>query len=61
MPTEMKLIYNVQRENFKAEYDYDLVFTNDDIKTANHIADEWFEEIKIFYWIICIKTTVYKE
>ncbi|ANC78761.1 hypothetical protein ABE65_018935 [Fictibacillus phosphorivorans] len=46
MPTEMKLIYNVQRGNFKAEYNYDLVYTNDDIKTANHIADEWFEEVK---------------
>ncbi|ASS97125.1 immunity protein YezG family protein [Peribacillus simplex] len=46
MPTEMKLIYDVKSGNFKAEYKYDLVYTNDDIKTADHIADEWFEEVK---------------
>ncbi|WP_426940603.1 DUF600 domain-containing protein (plasmid) [Bacillus mycoides] len=46
MPTEMKLIYNVQSGNFKAEYNYDLLYTNDDVKTASHIADEWFEEVK---------------
>ncbi|MGG0656879.1 DUF600 domain-containing protein [Rummeliibacillus pycnus] len=46
MPTEMKLIYDVKSGGFKAEYKYDLVYTNDDIKTAGHIADEWFEEVK---------------
>ena len=46
MPTEMKLIYDVKTGNFKAEYKYDLVYTHDDIKTADDIADEWFEEIK---------------
>lgn len=46
MPTEMKLIYDVKSGNFKAEYKYDLVYTNDDVKTAGHIADEWFEEVK---------------
>ncbi|TDB49640.1 immunity protein YezG family protein [Bacillus sp. CBEL-1] len=46
MPTEMKLIYDVKSGNFKAEYKYDLVYTNDDVKTASHIADEWFEEVK---------------
>lgn len=39
MPTEMKLIYNVRSGRFKAEYKYDLVHTNDDIKTASDIAD----------------------
>lgn len=46
MPTEMKLIYDVKSGKFKAEYKYDLVYTIDDIKTADHIADEWFEEVK---------------
>ncbi|MFB5198001.1 DUF600 domain-containing protein [Neobacillus sp. KR4-4] len=46
IPTEMKLIYDVKSGSFKAEYKYDLVYTNDDIKTADHIADEWFEEVK---------------
>jgi Protein of unknown function, DUF600 len=46
MPTEMKLIYDVNSGNFKAEYKYNLVYTNDDVKTADHVADEWLEEIK---------------
>ncbi|MGE6599271.1 immunity protein YezG family protein [Bacillus proteolyticus] len=46
MPTEMKLIYDVKSGKFKAEYKYDLVYTNDDVKTSGHIADEWFEEVK---------------
>ncbi|MED4402855.1 immunity protein YezG family protein [Metabacillus fastidiosus] len=46
MPTEMKLIYDVKGGKFKAEYKYDLVYTNHDTKTAGQIADEWFEEVK---------------
>ncbi len=46
MPTEMKLIYDVRSGQLKAEYKYDLVYTHDDIKTASHIVDEWFEEVK---------------
>ncbi|WP_242214124.1 immunity protein YezG family protein [Bacillus cereus group sp. BfR-BA-01383] len=46
MPTEMKLIYDAHSGKFKAQYKYDLVYTNDDVKTASHIADEWFEEVK---------------
>lgn len=46
MPTEIKLIYDVRSGKFKAEYQYDLVHSNDDNKTARQIADEWFEEIK---------------
>ncbi|WP_350302562.1 immunity protein YezG family protein [Peribacillus frigoritolerans] len=46
MPTEMKLIYDVKSGNFKAEYKYDLVYTHDEIKTATHIFNEWFDEIK---------------
>lgn len=46
MPTEMKLIYDVRNGNFKADYKYDLIYTDDEIKTADHIADEWFEEVK---------------
>lgn len=46
MPTELKLIYNVKSGKLQAEYEYDLVYTNDDVKTADDIAEEWFEEIK---------------
>lgn len=46
MPTEMKLIYDVKKNSLKAEYKYDLVYSNDPIKTADDIAMEWFENIK---------------
>lgn len=46
MPTEMKLIYDVNSGKFQAEYKYELIYTNDDIKTADDVADEWFQEIK---------------
>lgn len=46
MPTEMKLIYDVKSGNFKAEYKYELVYTHDEIKTATHIFNDWFEEVE---------------
>ena len=46
MPTEMKLIYDIKNGNFHSEYKYDLVYTDDDNKTADHIAEEWFMEMK---------------
>jgi hypothetical protein len=46
MPTEMKLIYDSKSGKLQAEYKYDLMYTNDDVKTANDIADEWFKDIK---------------
>ncbi|AGT43826.1 hypothetical protein [Treponema pedis] len=46
MPTEMKLIYDVKNKSLKAEYRYDLVYTNDPVKTASIVSDDWFEEIK---------------
>lgn len=46
MPTEIKLIYNVRENSLKAEYRYDLVYSNDSVKTADDIAMEWFEQIK---------------
>jgi hypothetical protein len=46
IPTEMKLIYDAKSGKFKAEYKYDLVYTNHETKTARQIANEWFEEIQ---------------
>lgn len=46
MPTEFKLIYDVQKNSLKAEYKHNLVYSNDPVKTANHIAMEWFEQIQ---------------
>lgn len=46
MPTEMKLVYDVLKTSLKAEYKYDLVYSNDPIKEADDIAMKWFEELK---------------
>lgn len=47
MPTEIKLIYDVEKNSLKAEYKYDLVYSNDQVKTADDIVMEWFEKIKL--------------
>lgn len=47
MPTEFKLIYDITNGKLKAEYKYELVYSNDNVKTSNSIANEWFEEIKL--------------
>lgn len=46
MPTEMKLIYDVKSKSLKADYRYDLVYTNVPVKTASIVSDDWFEEVK---------------
>ena len=45
MPTEMKIRYDVKSGEFTAEYKYELVYFNDENKTASDIADEWFKEL----------------
>lgn len=47
MPTEIKLVYDVPQNSLKAEYKYDLVYSNDPVKTSNDIVIEWFEEVKL--------------
>ena len=47
IPTEMKLIYDVEKNSLKAEYRYDLVYSNDPVKSARHVAMEWFEKVKL--------------
>lgn len=45
MLTEMKLIYDVSRNKLEVQYSYEIKYTNDPVKTAGHIFDEWFEEM----------------
>lgn len=47
MPTEIKLMYDIAQNSLKAEYKYELVYSNDPVKTADDIAKEWFEEIQL--------------
>ncbi|MBL0385763.1 DUF600 domain-containing protein [Tumebacillus sp. ITR2] len=46
MPTEMKLVYDVEKNKLVAEYKYDLVYTPDPDKTADDIVSEWFEQVR---------------
>lgn len=45
MPTEIKLIYDVNKNSLQADYKYDLIHSIDEQKTADDIVMEWFEEI----------------
>ena len=44
MPTQMKIVYDVTRNNFNADYRYDLVYTNHPYKTDYTIFEEWVQE-----------------
>ncbi|UTR13227.1 DUF600 domain-containing protein [Salipaludibacillus sp. LMS25] len=46
MPTEIKLIYNVAENSLKADYRYDMVYSNYPDKSPDDISMEWFDEIK---------------
>ncbi len=46
MPTEMKLIYDVKKNSLVAKYKYDLIYSTDPEKTADDVANEWFEEMR---------------
>lgn len=49
IPTEIKLIYNVKENSLKAEYKYENVWSSEPNKLPQHVAKEWFEEIKSKY------------
>jgi len=46
MPTEIKLYYNVEENNLKAKYKYELVYSNDETLLPDDIFDQWFNEVK---------------
>ncbi len=46
MPTEIKIVYDVQANKLTAEYTYEPVYTNDSHNTARSIARNWYEQIK---------------
>lgn len=46
MPTEIRLVYDAKKNSLSADYKYDLMYTNDPIKTSDDVAMEWFEEVK---------------
>jgi hypothetical protein len=46
MPTEIKIVYDVARNNMKAEYQYDLIYSGTEDKSAMMICDQWFDTVK---------------
>jgi hypothetical protein len=49
MPTEIKIKYDVTTNSMKANYCYDLLYTNNPDKRVSDIFNDWFEEIKRYY------------
>jgi hypothetical protein len=49
MPTEIKLVYDAEKNSLEGNLSYDLKYSNTKDKLAHHIYDEWFEELKAQY------------
>ena len=43
MPTQIKLIYDVISNKLNADYSYDMIFSNDQRKTAYDVLEEWYQ------------------
>lgn len=43
MPTQIKLIYDVSQNKVRADYRYDIVFSNDKKKTSYDVLEEWYQ------------------
>ncbi|MFC0186695.1 DUF600 domain-containing protein [Fictibacillus aquaticus] len=46
MPTEIKLHYDVKKNSLRANYKYELIYTNEEELMPDDIFDNWFEEVK---------------
>lgn len=46
IPTEIKLIYDVKNNKVNTNYEYEVKYSNDAKKTADDIAEEWFNQEK---------------
>lgn len=45
-PTQLKLVYDNVNEKAKAQYSYDLFYSNSDTLTADDVFEQWYKEIK---------------
>ena len=45
VPTQIKIIYNVEKNSMDSNCKYDIVYSKTN-KSSNDIVSEWFEEIK---------------
>ena len=46
MPTEIKMVYEVNTKELHVDYKYESVYSNHKTKTAYHVVKEWLEEVK---------------
>jgi len=46
VPTVLKMIYKPGTEELDFEFDYELQYSNDEVKIAADISKEWFNELK---------------
>lgn len=46
MPTEIKMVYDVNTKEFHADYKYEVVYSNHKTKTAYDVVNEWMEQVK---------------
>ena len=45
-PTQLKLVYDNVNKKAKAQYSYDLFYSNSDKITADDIFEQWYNEVK---------------
>ena len=45
-PTQLKLVYDNVNKKAKAQYSYDLFYSNSDTLTADDIFEQWYKETK---------------
>lgn len=46
MPTQIKLVYDLISNRLNADYSYEIMFSNDQKKTAYDVLDEWYQSEK---------------
>ncbi|MGC6767863.1 hypothetical protein ACYSNR_11530 [Enterococcus sp. LJL128] len=46
VPTEFKMIYDINSGKFNSNLSYDLKYSDSDYKDASDIFDKWFDEVK---------------
>ena len=46
MPTQIKLIYDVAANSLDADYNYEIIYSNDKDKMAEDVLEEWYESEK---------------
>lgn len=46
IPTEIRLVYDVEKNSLKGQYCYELIYTKENLKTRYDTINEWMNELK---------------